>query len=108
MDVKFPVAKKDIFSGAERKSKRFKTKEKATIKIEGQKAPINVIVGNLSETGASLDLKQGSPLPKKGEIITMIMTLSNLKKTYNISAEVMWVKYTKIGIRFMSKREVVK
>lgn len=91
--------------GSERKAKRFKTREKATVQIDGQKEILHAIVNNISESGASLALKEGGRYPRKGERINVTLHLSNVNKVYEIVAFVAWSKHSKLGIRFISKKE---
>jgi hypothetical protein len=85
---------------------RFKTKEKATIKINGRKNGITAVMGNISESGAGLIIIGGAYIPKKGEVVNLIVNLSTMQKAYHISAVVAWAKYMKMGVRFITKREI--
>jgi hypothetical protein len=103
---KKPPTVKTIQWNKKRESKRFKTEEAAVIYLESDMTSLMAKVTNLSETGASLDVTSKGPMPKAGDTVSVILTLTNVNKSYEISATVAWVRQKKVGVKFMTKREL--
>lgn len=88
--------------------KRFSTNEKASIEIYGRTGRVHASVKNLSTTGACLMI-DGPPsiLLSKGDLIRITVTLGDLRKKHNLSAEVVWQKGAESGVCFIKPEDVL-
>ncbi len=89
-------------------AKRFETKEKAFIEVYGHIGVLGAHLRNLSETGAFLEVSHGDYVPQKGDLLNLTVQLDSLKKTHNVSAEVVWAEGMGLGICFINKDEVLE
>lgn len=105
MEKKTPAIK-IIQWNKKRESKRFKTEESAVIYLENEMTSLMAKLTNLSETGASLTITSKGPMPKPGDTVSVILTLTSINKYYEISGSIAWVRQKKVGINFITKREL--
>lgn len=89
-------------------SKRFITKQNATIEFYGLNASMDALMVNLSQTGAAFLLSNHSFSPNKGDLLNITVKLDTLARTRNVDAEIVWIKGTEIGVCFIPKDEVVE
>ncbi|MGZ3771013.1 MAG: PilZ domain-containing protein [Bdellovibrio sp.] len=89
-------------------AKRFKTKEVAQIEVYGHIGILVANLKNISQTGAFLEVKQGTYVPQKGDLLNMTVTLDDLQRTHNVSAEVVWCSGMGLGICFINKEEILE
>lgn len=89
-------------------AKRFATHETAHIEIYGNIGILKVVVKNLSATGAFLEVSHGSFIPQKGDLLNMTIQLLSLRRTHNVSAEVVWSQNKGLGVCFINKEQVLE
>lgn len=89
-------------------AKRYQTKEVAQIEVYGHVGVLSANLKNISQTGAFLEIQQGSYIPQKGDLLNMTITLDNLQRTHNVAAEVVWSSDLGLGICFINKDEVLE
>lgn len=89
-------------------AKRYLTKETAQIEVYGHIGVLVANLKNISQTGAFLEVQQGNYVPKKGDLLNMTVTLGDLKRTHNVSAEVVWSSDLGLGICFINKDEILE
>lgn len=89
-------------------AKRYKTQEKASIEVYGHSGILGARLRNLSETGAFLEFSHGDYVPKKGDLLNLTVNLDTIKKTHNVSAEVVWSSGMGLGVCFINKDEVLE
>lgn len=92
----------------DRSAKRFKTKEKAQLEVYGHVGVLQAALGNISTTGAYLELSQGDYIPRKGDLISMTVPLETLKKSHHIAAEVIWCDGPALGVCFIQRDEILE
>ena len=88
-------------------SKRYTTKEKASIEIYGRGGNIIANLRNLSLTGACLDWTQDDVPLQKGDLVRVTVVLRALGRRHNLSAEVVWREGNASGVTFIKSDEVL-
>lgn len=89
-------------------AKRYPTKEVAQIEVYGHIGVLVANLRNISQTGAFLEVRKGSYVPKKGDLLNMTVTLGDVQRTHNVSAEVVWSSGLGLGICFINKDEILE
>ncbi|HRO66243.1 MAG TPA: PilZ domain-containing protein [Pseudobdellovibrionaceae bacterium] len=86
---------------------RYTTSEVAHIEIYGRLGQLVSRMKNLSMTGALLELKAGTQVPKKGDLIRATIHLHSIGKTRILDAEVIWTNGLGFGVSFLKKPELL-
>lgn len=89
-------------------AKRYPTKETAHIEVYGHIGILVAHLKNLSQTGAFLEVSNGDYVPQKGDLLNMTVSLKDLQRTHNVSAEVVWSKGLGLGICFINKDQILE
>lgn len=89
-------------------SKRYTTKEKASIEIYGRGGNIIANLRNLSLTGACLDWTQENVPLQKGDLVRVTVVLKAIGRRHNLSAEVVWREGNTSGVAFIKSGEVLE
>lgn len=89
-------------------AKRFKTHEVAQIEVYGHIGVLSANLRNISQTGAFLEVRKGSYVPQKGDLLNMTVSLQAIQRTHNVAAEVIWSSGLGLGICFINKDEVLE
>ncbi|MFZ4404428.1 MAG: PilZ domain-containing protein [Pseudobdellovibrionaceae bacterium] len=88
-------------------SPRFETQEKASLEVYGQNLHLSALLKNLSETGAFIELSDNHNVTKKGSLLRVTVFLDSLQKERVINAEVIWKNGSSLGLKFLSKKDIV-
>lgn len=88
------------------RSKRYLTKESAQIEVYGRRGKIFCRLGNLSSSGAFLEVVSSRVMPRQGDLVRITIQLRQLNKIHVLDAEVVWCKGTGIGMYFIKRDEV--
>lgn len=89
-------------------AKRFKTQEVAQIEVYGHIGILSANLRNISQTGAFLEVRKGTYVPQKGDLLNMTVSLAAIQRTHNVAAEVIWSSGLGLGICFINKDEVLE
>lgn len=89
-------------------AKRFVTNETAHIEVYGHIGILKASLKNLSATGAHLEVPPGNYVPQKGDLLNMTVQLSSVRRTHNVTAEVVWTEGIGVGICFINKDQVLE
>lgn len=88
--------------------KRFDTTERASIQVIGQIGLVTANLKNLSKSGACIEWEsEGAVLLRKGDLVSLTVSLMALGKRYNMSAEVIWRRGNRSGLHFISTEKVM-
>ena len=87
---------------------RYTTSEVAHVEIYGRLGQLVSRMKNLSTTGALLELKSGTQVPKKGDLIRATIHLHSIGKTRVMDAEVVWTSGLGFGVSFLRKTELLE
>lgn len=88
--------------------KRFATLEIIGLEVYGQMGEHIAKMKNLSKSGAFLEVVKGAFSPEKGDLIRLKITLSSVRRTHQVDAEVMWTQERKFGVSFIKKEDLVE
>ncbi|MGZ3769654.1 MAG: PilZ domain-containing protein [Bdellovibrio sp.] len=86
-------------------AKRYNTNEKAQVEVMGRMGVLVANLRNISQTGAFLEVRQGSYIPKKGDFLNVTVDLADLQRTHKVAAEVIWSNGLGVGICFINNKE---
>lgn len=96
-------------SAAKEKSvpaQRYNTRETAQIEIYGRNGKVFCKLGNLSESGAFLEIVNSNYVPRTGDLIRITVLLRQLNKTHVVDAEIVWARGLGLGICFLKRTQL--
>jgi len=84
-------------------AQRYNTKETAQIEVYGRNGKVFCKLGNLSESGAFLEIVNSNYVPRSGDLIRITVLLRQLNKTHVVDAESVWARGLGLGICFLKR-----
>lgn len=91
---------------AERNNIRYVTYAKVRCQKYGSGTTSMMVLNNISEGGARLNLVASTILYSKGDIVRMVVELDALKRSRTVNAEIRWVRGSAIGVSFINPDDV--
>ncbi len=89
-------------------ARRYNTKEMAQIEVYGRMGKVFCKLGNLSESGAFLEIINSSYVPRSGDLVRITVLLRQINKTHIVDAEIIWARGLGLGINFLRKKTLVE
>lgn len=89
-------------------AQRYNTKETANIEVYGRTGKVFCKLGNLSESGAFLEIVNSNYFPRSGDLIRITVMLRQLNKTHVVDAEIIWARGLGLGICFLKKSKLLE
>lgn len=89
-------------------AQRYNTKETAQIEVYGRNGKVFCKLGNLSESGAFLEIVNSNYVPRSGDLIRITVLLRQLNKTHVVDAEIVWARGLGLGICFLKRTQLVE
>lgn len=89
-------------------ARRYNTKEMAQIEVYGRMGKVFCKLGNLSESGAFLEIINSSYVPRSGDLVRITVLLRQINKTHIVDAEIVWARGLGLGINFLKKKTLVE
>ena len=89
-------------------AKRYNTQEMAVLEVYGRIGKVSCKMSNLSISGACFEIINSSFVPKKGDLIRVSINLGQIKKRYNLEAEVVWIRGLELGITFINRERLLE
>lgn len=89
------------------KAKRFQTNETAVVEVYGRIGMFKAQLKNISQTGAYLEWIDAPYEIAEGDILRLTVHLSEVQKSRNFSAELIWKKSEAGGVCFIMPEEVI-
>ena len=89
-------------------AQRYNTKEMAQIEVYGRMGKVFCKLGNLSESGAFLEIINSNYIPRSGDLIRITVMLRQLNKTHIVDGEIIWARGLGLGINFLKKKNLVE
>lgn len=87
-------------------ARRFLTQELAHVEIYGKSGQFLCKIGNLSATGAFLEILNPNFSVESGELIRVTVNLNKVNRVHVIDCVVVWTKTNGIGIHFLKRTEL--
>lgn len=87
-------------------SKRFVTQELAHIEIYGHPGRTLTKLGNLSASGAYLEILSPQFSIKKNDLVRITINLRSLNRIHTLDCEVIWTKGLGVGVQFLKREEL--
>lgn len=89
-------------------AQRYNTKETAQIEVYGRMGKVFCKLGNLSESGAFLEIVNSNYVPRSGDLVRITVLLRQLNKTHVVDAEIVWARGLGLGISFLKKSQLLE
>lgn len=87
---------------------RYMTQEMAVLEVYGRIGKITCKMSNLSKSGAFFEIVNSSFIPKKGDLVRVSVNLGQIKKRYNLEAEVVWCRGLGLGVNFIHRDRLLE
>lgn len=89
-------------------AQRYNTKETAQIEVYGRTGKVFCKLGNLSESGAFLEIVNSNYVPRSGDLVRITVLLRQLNKTHVVDAEIIWARGLGLGISFLKRTKLLE
>lgn len=89
-------------------AQRYNTKEMANIEVYGRMGKVFCKLGNLSESGAFLEIVNSNYVPRSGDLVRITVALKQLNKTHIVDAEIIWARGLGLGICFLKRTQLLE